>query len=393
MKQAEQMLDNLTLCEQPLDIPGNFRAKQRRSKHDDSKLVFPVRKQPESYKTHYSLYFKSKPKARPSSPRPCSPTRRNNPHPSKNFLNWRIPTRVFDYGKEKQANLTFLKSNIEDTYQTFYDDYCGTTRKRNCDINPKMLMEMAKTYGSESRKREKKRRGIELTLNDEEQRGKITLPKLLRKSWSPDLAFFGLPKTSKSKKYGQISPLTHHKDGFQPLFQSWYDAASKDQAEEKDVENAKQHFIQETLSKALNPDAIEAIENWLLNANDEEREIAVQFIKAIILASVENSSTTVKPVTTHHHHHMKKACEVCKKQELETALKQMQSKAREVPAVTELLNPLHPAVLEQKKECRRVFGNVPRKLHRPRNNANRGSLFCTSKKAKGRHFTIHPEWH
>ena len=85
IRDAEQMLNNLTLCDATLAIPGNFRAKQRRVKHNDSKLVFPVpkRKRQENFSTHYNMHFKNKIGARPSSPRPCSPTRRNNPHPSK----------------------------------------------------------------------------------------------------------------------------------------------------------------------------------------------------------------------------------------------------------------------------------------------------------------------
>jgi len=43
-------------------------------------------------------------------------------------LTWRIPTRVFDYGKSKNANIAFLNSNIDDSFQTFFNDYSG---KRN----------------------------------------------------------------------------------------------------------------------------------------------------------------------------------------------------------------------------------------------------------------------
>ena len=96
MRAAGQMLQDLTLCEQPLDIPGNFRAKQRRTKHDNSRLVFPAG-QPETYKTHYTLDFKSKQKGRPSSPRPCSPTRRNNPHPSKVNTKYSFLSCLYDY--------------------------------------------------------------------------------------------------------------------------------------------------------------------------------------------------------------------------------------------------------------------------------------------------------
>ena len=85
---TERMLQDLTQSDKTLDIPGNFRAQQRRQKHHDSRLVFPENKNKgkskgEKHQTHYSLNFKqTKQICRPSE-RPCSPTRRNNPHPSK----------------------------------------------------------------------------------------------------------------------------------------------------------------------------------------------------------------------------------------------------------------------------------------------------------------------
>ena len=78
-----------------------------------------------------------------------------------------------------------------------------------------------------------------------------------------------------------------------------------------------------------------------------EREIAMQFIKAIILASAEkgNQDPPSDPGTPsgrptplplgasnrkqqspiHHHHATMKACEVCHRQELEAALQQLQA--------------------------------------------------------------------
>lgn len=86
IRATERMLNHFsTLSECSSDhVPGNYLAKQRRRKHDNSKMVFPEKKSKnkKEWKTNYTMNFKFQPKCRPSSPRPCSPTRRNNPHPS-----------------------------------------------------------------------------------------------------------------------------------------------------------------------------------------------------------------------------------------------------------------------------------------------------------------------
>ena len=67
-----------------------------------------------------------------------------------------------------------------------------------------------------------------------------------------------------------------------------------------------------------------------------------------------------------------------------------------MPVITELLNPLHPAVVAKKEDRKRVV-NGRRKLQRPQETpstfkpGNKGSLFV-SQKPRGRHYTIHPEW-
>lgn len=465
LKTAEQLLHGLALYDKPLDIPGNFRAKQRRVKHDDSKLVFPTRrrrpKESDEYKTHYNHQFRSKPNARPSSPRPCSPTRRNNPHPSKNFLNWRIPTRVFDYGKVKNANISFLKSNIVDSHQRFYDDYTGRAASRDGkEIDPRELLDMAKTYAAalqKERTKAKNKKFASIQNNSTYQaeqlpnRSKervtlgmksppnspvgIKLPNVLTKSWSPEL--------STSSKMKGAKPTGKKSKGTSPTsmspFSSWYDALGAGVVDPSSAENSEQivdEEVQEALG-ALKPEALEAIETWLLSASDEERQIAMKFIEAIILASVQeskvktsspsrtqtNSPTGAVPMQflapypgiqniksktkgAHHHNHTSsKACEVCKKKELESALQKLQAIASlpsDVPAITELLNPLHPSVLYEKEVAKEAASGrklpgatQPKLLNRRMQDRfvpNKGSVFMNSKRTSGRHFTIHPEW-
>jgi len=472
IRNAEQLLQGLSLYDKPLDIPGNFRAKQRRVKHDDSKLVFPrprrKKQETDAYKTHYSHHFRTKPKnARPSSPRPCSPTRRNNPHPSKNFLNWRIPTRVFDYGKVKKANISFLKSNLVDSNQRFYDDYSGrdTTREQQ-QIDPRELMDMAKTYAAALQK-ERTKKYASAQNHSTYHHGKIPgrdqdrvtlgmrsppnspvgvkLPNVLMKSWSPENSSTIKKKGGKStgKKKNSPSPTKT------TSFASWYDSVHASLADASSPENNNEMLDEQNLEVALGalkPEALEAIEHWLLSASDEERQIAMKFIEAIIMASVENSDARASPTArkqmasptgvpmqfsapypgiqnmssttkgAHHHNHTSsKACEVCKKKELESALQKLQAIASlpaEVPAITELLNPLHPMVLHEKEmeeaaKARKVRGKgQPKLLDRRVNDRpgaekskyvnkfvpNKGAIFMNSKQSNGRHFTIHPEW-
>jgi len=453
IKNAGQLLQGLTLCEKPLDIPGNFRAKQRRSKHDDSKLVFPNprKKESDTYKTHYNHQFRSKPNARPSSARPCSPTRRNNPHPSKNFLNWRIPTRIFDYGKVKNANVSFLKSNIEDSHQRFYDDYSGKQENEH-EVDARQLMQIAKSYAAAVQKErknvkkhalpglQKMKRGERITLGLSSPPNSpvgIKFPTVLRNSWSPEQSSDGCRKPPTKAKLGGKKPKSSSPPQVhsRPHFTSWYDVNNANRVEGIQTENEEvdESNIEMALG-ALKPEALAAIEQWLLSASDEERQIAMKFIEAIILASVENSNISTQPskrvespigavpqqflapypgfqnATTnahHHNHNMRRACEVCKKKELESALQQLQTIASlpmDVPAITELLNPLHPALhpaLTSDKETSNVCSSAERKLNRPWQDrsrhetkyiANKGSLFMNSKRPKGRHFTIHPEW-
>lgn len=443
IKTAEQLLQGLTLVDKPLDIPGNFRAKQRRTKHDDSKLVFPNprKKESDTFKTHYNHQFRSKRNASPSSARPCSPTRRNNPHPSKNFLNWRIPTRVFDYGKVKNANVSFLKSNVRDSHQRFYEDYSG--KREEDQLDPRQLMDLAKSYAAALQKQRKHLArnvglpGLRSTRNEKEKVKLglhspstspigIRFPNVSRRMWSPEQSSESDRRRSKSKG-SKKSPSPHSI----PQFSSWYDANNTGGMGSRNEDESD-----ETVGMAfstLKPEALLAIEDWLLNASDEERQIAMKFIEAIILASVEDSKISTEtnrrvpspkdavplqylpPYPTfknpdrdahHHNHNMRKACEVCKKKELESALLQLQAVASlpmDVPAITELLSPLHPGLIRDREITGKtssgdhLYKQVPpreRARHdRPKFIANKGSLFMNSKRPSGRHFTIHPEWH
>jgi len=443
IKTADQLLQSLSLVDKPLDIPGNFRAKQRRKKHDDSKLVFPNprKKESDTFKTHYNNQFRSKNNSSPSSARPCSPTRRNNPHPSKNFLNWRIPSRVFDYGMVKTANVSFLKSNVDDSHQRFYDDYSG--RKEIEDqLDPRQLMDIAKSYAAVLQK-QRKSLGINAVLpglcnvkkNDKTKLGLyspptspigIKFPTVTRSLWSPEQSSDCDVKEFKKVK-SKISPSSQC---LKSQFVSWYDANPMDKSETKAVD-ALDDSVGIALD-ALKPEALLVIENWLMNASDEERQIAMKFIEAIILASVEESKVSkdtgkkvesandtvplqfLSPFPTyqnptqsahHHNHNRRKACEICQKKELESALQQLQAIAslpKDVPAITELLNPLHPSFLPDGVSINKNLHENGRKrqlhkekarLDRPKFKANKGSLFMNSKRPSGRHFTIHPEWH
>lgn len=64
------------------------------------------------------------------------------------------------------------------------------------------------------------------------------------------------------------------------------------------------------------------------------------------------------------------------------------------PDIAELLNPLHPGVIAKKESQKRfVFGKRTFARPKKQQTVNKGSLFMSSTKPKGRNFTIHPEWY
>ncbi|XP_065647028.1 uncharacterized protein LOC105845736 isoform X1 [Hydra vulgaris] len=411
-----------------LYLPGNYIARQRRQNYENSQAVFPLcQKGDNDYKTHYSLQFCNKLKGRPSSPRPCSPTRRNNPHPSKDFLNWRIPTRVYDFGDKKEANIKFLKMNIADTHQSFYSDYNGRTEKGN-DINSTMVLEIGKASDraiQNTTQIKKSTQDCYLNCNI----GKINLKKHLYlkvpnlgKSWSPDLSF----RENQERKHPEKKTTSKSK---QHDLQNYLQACQEKEEEE---------LVKMTIKNTLKPDTVEAIQKWLGNADAKDKEFALELIKTIILESRNNTDskyTTKKSMLSNmymhnihsscHNHiqarwcvspnikqHFKKdrlhkekfsrQCNNCPRQQLELMLQQLEIDLQEEnSAISELMNPctlptnqtsaiqefFHSEKNQQfdksiKRPKKKTYGFIP----------NKGSIFINAKQKRTKHYTIHPEW-
>lgn len=111
-----------------LNPPGRFVAQQRKKVHDSSAHIYPSSRKSDDMNsaiTSYVIDFAKK-EGKPSLPRPCSATRRNRPHPSQNFLNWRIPSRPLTGPKTSDADEAFLNLSVLETKERFYDDYVGS---------------------------------------------------------------------------------------------------------------------------------------------------------------------------------------------------------------------------------------------------------------------------
>ncbi|CAH3034207.1 unnamed protein product [Pocillopora meandrina] len=114
-----------------LNPPGRFVAQQRKKVHDSSAHIYPSSRKSDDMNraiTSYVIDFAKK-EGKPALPRPCSATRRNRPHPSQNFLNWRIPSRPLTGPKTSNADEAFLNLSVLETKERFYDDYVGSFSK------------------------------------------------------------------------------------------------------------------------------------------------------------------------------------------------------------------------------------------------------------------------
>ncbi|XP_048587429.1 uncharacterized protein LOC116616241 [Nematostella vectensis] len=114
---------------------GAILAKQRKKRNDDSRYVFP--KIPadltremilqhnvnNTYTSSYSIDYVKK-VGQPAIPRPCSATRRNRPHPSKNFLNWRLPSELVP-AMNITDDAAFTCFPTGESLQRFYEKFNG----------------------------------------------------------------------------------------------------------------------------------------------------------------------------------------------------------------------------------------------------------------------------
>ncbi|XP_070532443.1 uncharacterized protein [Ptychodera flava] len=326
--------------------------------HENSRGVFPrpmehhegFEKSDEDTMTLYSSDFCPK-KVKPVVPRPCSVTRRNNPHPSQMFMHWKVPTRLIkpesEY-KEQQQTL------IRDSNQKFYEDING---KREGSALPAII-------------------GTPLASN------------LDRKKSSTDLR--------------QTSVLARSiKPKAQPAAEKWLKGANDQDKKVVDevLRVADKEYVDKTLNRTLQPDAKKAVERWMEGATSRDRDVAIQFFGSL-------AGTRLMGMKDNMKHEDDSQCKICDGDRLREVLDTLNSNkpvgqrshmlARRDPGAIDpakrrahlrLLTPNTRATKPQHQ----TWHHLPMLRH-PGPVSNTIAMFTRPHRAIPRHFTIHPEW-
>ncbi|XP_033104182.1 uncharacterized protein LOC117106823 isoform X2 [Anneissia japonica] len=384
----------------------NLVAKQIKEQHENSRCVFPTSKimkgkkgfrESDRLKSLYDVDFAPK-HCIPCTPRPCSVTRRNNPHPSQMFMTWKVPTRLIvsepSYVQQKQKL-------INDSNQHFYEDINGARKsisphhdvldgisafkQMQLSLDRPAMARSSTTHHSPPYHMFKHMR--EKEIEDEMKRSvSKSLPKL------PVVPPNSAAKIHQSAHSNSMNRSLKPKA--MPAAQKWIHSASeKDKAVlgrmMKDVDN---HYMDKTLSKALQPDAKKAVEKWLETASEKDRSVAIEFFSSLAgskLMGVKDGKTN-------------EACNVCDGSRLKQVLEALNTGKRatiSVPKDTTLghftrrqprIRLLSPRTRANKEE-HKTWHHLPVFAHKPPV-SNTIGMFTRPHRPVARHFTIHPEW-
>lgn len=328
--------------------------------------------------TSYSMDYGKK-DGTPSEKRPCSATRRNRPHPSKFFMNWRVPSKPILNNRTSFEPYAAEYSNI---LQNFSDEYRGKD-----DPRP-----MRKRTPS----------NICRDINEDET---LKLIERLKISGKPEESF-------------QL-PLPHLNPEAISLVADLLKKATPQEQEELErvfgFGAARDKDCQDFPSYSfISPEAIRVLEQVLQRAGITDNDSAIRFLLSIgqVIMSISNSNIPIhrpRPPTGERErkHTLRSApiyspnfltpkhkdgiCALCCKASLNNELKDITEKK----------------VLDTNKSSRSYLENVPRlpKIRAPKRSMflrpskpnypkveNKFATFVLPHRPIPRSFTIHPEW-
>ncbi|XP_070532439.1 uncharacterized protein [Ptychodera flava] len=398
--------------------------------HENSRGVFPrpmehhegFEKSDEDTMTLYSSDFCPK-KVKPVVPRPCSVTRRNNPHPSQMFMHWKVPTRLIkpesEY-KEQQQTL------IRDSNQKFYEDING--KREEMDIQNDVLKQTEELYKSHDKVMEH----LNATKNQltstthhsppyhmfPTSPGKDHIPSSATISVMGSVrgpangsalpAIIGTPLASNldrkksSTDLRQTSVLARSiKPKAQPAAEKWLKGANDQDKKVVDevLRVADKEYVDKTLNRTLQPDAKKAVERWMEGATSRDRDVAIQFFGSL-------AGTRLMGMKDNMKHEDDSQCKICDGDRLREVLDTLNSNkpvgqrshmlARRDPGAIDpakrrahlrLLTPNTRATKPQHQ----TWHHLPMLRH-PGPVSNTIAMFTRPHRAIPRHFTIHPEW-
>ena len=308
-----------------LDSANAFRAQ-----HENSKSVFPKRRGDEFTLTSYRAFHQpaENPRELRMSPKPTSPTRRNNPHPMLPFLQWRLPTRSLE--------------------------------------NPKGLIPPKEDEDNE----------ILTNLSNIPFPGKKLTRSRTFSGYIPrDPKYFSQQQLSNSLK-------TAVKEENLPFAKEWLEGASDKEKETflsmLDSSQNDDARLKSAMKEVLNPDAIEGVEKWLSGADQAEKAIALKVFEDL----ASSNPGTPKPASAGGPRPISRATSLStSRTNLPTHYGAYASLPFYYPG-EEVPHPDETNLIWHQKSRREPAPNV----------FHRASLFNVAQRNRGQHWTIHPEW-
>jgi hypothetical protein len=237
-----------------------------KERNDSSKKVFPPPLPKENKDRYISMYNKDFEGSYmpPLEPRPTSPTRRNNPHPTKQFMVWRVPSR--EIGGQFRP-MSALGGPVRDDDSEF-DDTESIYDRFKVPMPQPSSMEYG-AYLREMRQRQQ--------LQQQQMQG------------------FGDRIPSRSSQRGDYynpgASLTRPeqilarsvKPGNQDSLTEWLQTATPEEQRVvvKMLKEAEEGQLKQTIGQVMKPGAAKAMSQWLQKANDDEKDVATRLFSSL----------------------------------------------------------------------------------------------------------------
>ncbi|KAM7434904.1 hypothetical protein ABFA07_015060 [Porites harrisoni] len=347
--------------------------RERKMFHESSEHIYPKCQKngglniPRKYNidsfgsTSYSIDFAKK-EGRPALPRPCSVTRRNRPHPSQNFLNWRIPSKPMPGQKVNDASKAFLYLSDVETRQRFYDDYVG---RFNSEKTGKLYQDVC------------------CLVPRYPTRPKATQQPIFQGKNNVEAVPSSRPKCI-------MTPLCVSKVAGQRYDSLVSQASSKERLiVESCLDAGDRGYLGKSLAHAIRPEAIPAIHRWLKHQNGTDRDVAVDFLNKLSRGTNQGGLETDRK-----YYRLQQICVDNKtSQEVSRAgrnaiMDQVRQMLINEPGPTERRRPTKVPLLKKNKKTSRFPMCPPRGFV-----INKNALFMQPYRCLPRHFEIHPEFH
>ncbi|XP_041482179.1 uncharacterized protein LOC121429264 isoform X1 [Lytechinus variegatus] len=398
-----------TACIHMLPTPGaKCAAKEIKNQHEDSWEIFPedkaagVDRYGSLYAQDYSLES-IKPKNGKSANVPATIWRvwqgyhghisppRNNPHPSVMFMNWKVPSRLYN----QDPTTTALAGTPPDKtgYSKFTDH--RKVSKLAGQIPPSYLTR--KTHAPTTTTHFPPKQGVLRQMREKEMEEQIMREKYAMEKQKPKepssgiTRFPAMPMLSAKLNVKQTSD--PRDAGVMPVPNN---AVTMSGRIRSDITQEDKNYITKANKAPSQNETAKVVNKWLESASDKERDLAFQFFGSLAgkklmggdQASPEGRSKKSAP------------CNVCDATRLKDVLGVLKTTGGPISSSDKDLRPgesnrrrlrlLSPFTRRHKDEMQ-SWHHLPTFRHRgPVSNTI--GLFTQPHKPVQRHFTIHPEW-